>query len=213
MKRTVITNRLTAAIVALVLPLVLVACADVGDAAEAETGEKVDVSTEVGDATYNIDPATSSVDWVGAKVTLAHDGGFEKFAGTLDVTDGNLSKVVVDIETPSIFSDDEKLTGHLMSPDFFNVETYPTARFEASTFEPYDSVGVTHMVTGNLTMLDQTKSIRFPANITVGENEVRATADFIIDRTNWGIVYPGMQDDLIRNDVRIKLDVNAKPQS
>ena len=64
-------------------------------------------------------------------------------------------------------------------------------------------------MTGNLTMHGQTNAVTFPATIAMEDGTVRATADFIIDRTHWGIVYTGQADDLIENDVRLILDVVA----
>ena len=37
------------------------------------------------------------------------------------------------------------------------------------------------------------------------------TAEFTIDRQLWGLAYPGKPDDLIKDQVLIKLDVNLAP--
>lgn len=68
---------------------------------------------------------------------------------------------------------------------------------------------MTHRVTGNLTLLGTTKSVVFPATVSVAGNEVSAKADFIINRKDWNIVYTGMPDDLINDDVRIIFNVVA----
>lgn len=191
------------------LAVAIAACGDVGDAPKAKTGEKVEVE-QSGGKVLTIDTAKSKVDWKAAKVTKAHDGGFDSFGGTVTVNEGKIASVDVTIQTPSIFSDTEKLTGHLKSPDFFDVEKYPTATFEASSFqEQSDTAGNTHLVTGNLTMHGVTHSITFPAKINVTDGGVTAQADFIINRKDWGIVYTGAPDDLIRDDVRILLDIVA----
>ena len=202
-KNTLLTMLFTVALIP-----ALISCGDVGDASKAETGDAVDVKEGVG-GTFAIDTANSKVSWKAAKVTNAHDGGFHTFSGTVSVDDGKVNNTTVTIDPASIYSDNEKLTGHLMTPDFFNVEQYKTAKFEASEFKPVDSTGFTHMVTGNLTMLDKTNSITFPANISVTDNMITAKADFIIDRQNWGISYTGMQDDLINDEVRIIFDIQA----
>jgi polyisoprenoid-binding protein YceI len=56
-------------------------------------------------------------------------------------------------------------------------------------------------ISGNLTIKDVTKNIEFPAKVSVSESGATAMAKFMIDRTEWGITYKGMPDDLIRNDV------------
>jgi polyisoprenoid-binding protein YceI len=143
-------------------------------------------------------------------VTSSHDGGFREFSGSISADADKVTGVNLTIATPSVWSDNDKLTGHLKSPDFFNVEAHPTAAFQANSFEKFDSAGFTHRVTGNLTMLGTTKSVVFPATISVNEQEVAAKADFIINRKDWNIVYKGSPDDLVKDDVRIIFDIVAK---
>jgi polyisoprenoid-binding protein YceI len=152
----------------------------------------------------------SSITWVGSKVTGSHDGGFESFDGEVLLVDGDpaLSRVNVVIDTTSIYSDHEKLTGHLKSADFFEVEVYPTASFNSTSIER-TAEGFT--ITGNLELHGVTKSISFPAGITVAEGSITAEAEFFILRNDFGIVYPGKPDDLIRDEVVIKLNLVAAP--
>lgn len=195
----------------LFLFFVLAGCGDVGDAPVAATGTAVDVQ-EASGATLTIDQERSQINWRGAKVTRAHDGGFTSFDGTITETDGQVSGVQLTIDAASIFSDTDRLTNHLKSDDFFSVETYPEVIFEADRFEPVDSTGATHIVTGNLTMRGQTNSITFPATIAKSGNDTRVTADFVINRQNWGISYAGQADDLISDEVRIMFDAVASDE-
>jgi len=64
-------------------------------------------------------------------------------------------------------------------------------------------------VTGNLELHGVKKSIRFPATFTVEGGVVKANAEFSINRRDFGLVYPGMPDDLIRDDVLIRLAIQA----
>ena len=45
-------------------------------------------------------------------------------------------KVNLTVDTATIFADNEKLTGHLRSPDFFDVEKFPTATFTSTAIAP-----------------------------------------------------------------------------
>jgi polyisoprenoid-binding protein YceI len=194
---------------AAVAAVTLVSCGGVGEAPEAKTSQPVIVN-EMAGGRYMIDTTRSRVAWKAAKISLAHDGGFRQYSGTLTADGNQVTGVDITIATPSIWSDNEKLTGHLKTTDFFKVDAYPTATFRADRFEKFDSAGFTHRVTGNLTMLGTTKSVVFPAKISVNEKEVAAKADFIINRKDWNIVYTGKPDDLIDNDVRIIFDIVAK---
>jgi len=196
-----------------ILAFALAACGKVGDAPEAKTDSAVTVAPATGGMTLPIDTSRSSITWKGAKVTGAHDGGFRQFDGTITVDNDQVTGVKVTIDAGSIWADDEKLTGHLKSDDFFSVANYPTATFEAGQFTKVDTVqGATHMVTGNLTMRGKTNSVTFPATIMMNADMVSAKADFIIDRKQWDIIYPGQPDNLISDEVRIIFDVvAAKP--
>lgn len=151
----------------------------------------------------------STIGFVGSKITGSHDGGFELFEGQMDVTDGNAENVQigVTIDTTSLWADDERLTGHLKSPDFFDVENHPTASFSSTAVAANEDGS--YSVTGNLDLHGVTKQISFPATIELGEGEMTAMAEFSIKRFDFNIVYPGKPDDLIRDDVLIKLNLKA----
>ena len=57
-----------------------------------------------------------------------------------------------------------------------------------------------------------TKQVTFPATIKVAEG-VHVQAEFAINRKDFGINYAGMADDLIKDDVLIKLELDAKKGS
>lgn len=186
------------------------ACGDVGDAPHARTGTVVEVARSTGDV-LAVDTAQSEIRLRAVKVTLAHDGGFRTFSGTATADEsGDLAGLEIDIDTRSIWSDTERLTSHLKNEDFFDVERYPSATFWSDNIAPIDSGGFTHLVTGNLAMHAQVRSITFPAKVTSSADGVHAIGDFIIDRKQWGVNYSGKPDDLIENDVRILFDVTAK---
>lgn len=161
-----------------------------------------------------IDPARSSVGFTGAKVTDSHDGTFETFTGTiqLDPEDFTKSSVEVTIQIDSLDTEPADLQAHLLSPDLFDAAQFPTSTFETTTIAS-GGEGGTHTITGNLTLHGQTRSITFPANVEITDAEVRARAEFSINRKDFGIVYPGMPDDLIRDGVVIRFDVRAPRQS
>ena len=151
----------------------------------------------------------STIGFVGAKVTGSHDGGFESFEGSVSVSGATPegSSVEVTIDTTSLWSDNDNLTGHLKSADFFDVEKFPTASFKSTEIAANDDG--TYTLTGNLDLHGVTKQISFPADIEVSEGGFSATAEFSINRMDFEIVYPGKPDDLIRDEVLIKLDLKS----
>lgn len=166
---------------------------------------------------HAVDVANSSIEWVGAKVTGDHVGGFKQWEGTVWLADGKVDRLEFTVDTASIFSDTERLTGHLKSEDFFHVEEFPEAKFvttqiqekEQTTRTDAGDVTTTHEVTGNFTVRGVTKSVTFPATIALKENLVQAGAEFTFKRFDFGIAYKGKADDLIRDEVLLKIALQA----
>jgi len=191
--------------------LAVLGCADPAkDQPKAAVGEPVPQpaapATEEAER-YVIGEGTT-IGFVGSKVTGSHSGGFNNFEGDVLVVAGDptRSSVNLTIDATSLWADDERLTGHLKSPDFFDVETYPTATFQSTAIA---AEGGGYTMTGNLTLHGVTKSISFPAGINLDEEQVAARAKFAIKRFEFGLVYPGKADDLIRDDVVIRLNLVA----
>ena len=160
-------------------------------------------------ATLTVDTEASKVEWVGSKVSGSHPGGFKKFSAKLSPKDGKAAggNVSAEIDTTSLYSDSDKLTEHLMSADFFEVDAHPTAKFDSTSIAEGGSEGFDHTVEGTLTLHGTTKKITFPANIDMADNGAKVTSEFSINRKDFGMEYAGMADDLIRDDVVIKLDL------
>jgi polyisoprenoid-binding protein YceI len=186
--------------------------ATVGPATSATTAPAAAPAAET--VTYAIEPGTSKVEWTGAKITAHHDGKFTSFKGTITVPGGKAedAKIHLDIDTPSITVEPTQLNGHLKSPDFFDVEKFPKATFESTAIKAGGANGATHTITGNLALHGVTKSVTFPATVTVTPGKVSAKADFSIIRKDWALVYPGKPDDLIKDDVQIHLTIEAAKQ-
>jgi len=159
-----------------------------------------------------VTPENSKVLFTGSKVTGKHEGGFNKFNGAINLVNGKAeeSSVNVDIETPSVFTDTDALTKHLQTGDFFESEKYPKASFASTKIVSDSANGAnSYTVTGDLELRGVKKSVTFPATITVSDSSVTVKAEFSINRKDFGIVYAGKADDLIRDDVVIKLDLNT----
>lgn len=221
-------SRIATIAVPALLSVALAACDDpasdkpkatVSSAAPAATAAPAKAATAAATSTpatigagWPVDAAASTVGFVGSKVTGKHEGKFTKISGTVAPAGGKAEggKVTLEIDLDSVKSDSEKLDGHLKSPDFFDVAKFPKSTFVSSEIKAGGEKGATHTVTGELDLHGTKKTITFPATITVGADEVTAKAEFSINRKDFGIAYAGMKDDLIRDDVVIKLDLKAK---
>jgi polyisoprenoid-binding protein YceI len=164
-----------------------------------------------GAETLTITPNNSKVEFVASKVTRTHNGSFKQFGGAIDLVNNAVepSRVTIDIDAASVVTDDDGLTKHLQTPDFFDVAKYPKATFTSTKIEPRTAGGGTHNITGNFDLHGVKKSINFPATIQVTADKVTVNAEFSVNRKDWGLVYPGKADDLIRDEVLIKLTLNV----
>jgi polyisoprenoid-binding protein YceI len=189
----------------------LTGCSDPADKVEkAATSEPKKVESDPATAAkqYSI-RAGSKIGFVGSKVTGSHNGGFTNVSGQFQVADGKIvCAAQFKIGMKSIWSDNNRLTGHLMNKDFFDVENLPVSTFNLTAIDPE---GTQQKVTGNLELHGVTKSISFPADIKVTDDLVTVKADFAINRRDFGINFPGKPNDLIRDNVVIKLDLQATP--
>jgi len=182
--------------------------------AEAKAVKAVPSSAE----SLAVSPAASKIGFVGAKVTAQHIGEFKDFTGTISMVSGKIEggQVEFEVKPGSVVVDGglPRLEGHLKSADFFEVEKHPTARFVSTEIKAgSDAAGMTHTVTGNLTMRGTTRSVTFPARIEVGDEAVEAKTEFGINRKDFGIEYPGKPDDLIKENVLIQVDLKAPRKS
>jgi polyisoprenoid-binding protein YceI len=210
------------------LSLLMASCQDAPKADNATTTEAQAVPAAVPAATaYTADLGESRVEFVGTKPVGKHHGIILLKEGSITDDAGKINggKVVIDLNT--LRTDDQdstgnaKLTGHLMSPDFFDVAKYPTAEFEitavAEGMDPSmkDLImkDATHTITGNLMMKGISKSITFPAKVMMNGNQLTADANFNIDRTEWGLSYgndKSLKDKFISPTVNIQLHIVAK---
>ncbi|HFA51622.1 MAG TPA: YceI family protein [Bacteroidetes bacterium] len=195
-----------------------------GDAAK--TGDAKETTKPTAAATkYAVDPAASVIEWEGYKPgKYGHKGTIKLIGGQITAKDGKpesgnfvldmVSLANTDLEDPAKKA---KLEGHLKSGDFFEVEKFPTAKFEMTGIAPpKEGVKGNHIITGNLTMKDITKSIEIPVSFKTGEGMIMfRTPEFTINRTEWGVNFNSgilgtVKDNLIADDVKLKIQLVAK---
>lgn len=162
-------------------------------------------------------PLTGTIGFVGSKVTGSHTGDFKKWTGSVTLAGGKAEggKLEFTVQTASVVADEAsrndwtaKLEEHLKSPDFFDVAKFPTASFTSTEIKAGGSGG-THTIKGNLTLRGVTKVVTFPATIAVKGGEISGKTEFSINRKDFGLVYAGKADDLIRDGVVLKIDVKG----
>ena len=151
----------------------------------------------------------SKLEWVAGKITKDHPGGFSSFTMDATVDADQLRAVSATVEMGSVYSDAEKLTGHLQSPDFFDVAQFGQATFKSSSVTPIAGAaeGAANVtIAGTMSLHGVSKDLSVPA--TFAKNPAGGhslSAEFTINRQDFGITYPGKPDDLIKDAVLIKV--------
>jgi polyisoprenoid-binding protein YceI len=165
---------------------------------------------------FEIISTQSNIDWVGRKVTGAHNGTIGVKEGEIILNDGKLTggKFVIDTTSIKILDVTDPATnaqfaGHLASDDFFSSEKYPEA-----TLEITEVIG--NHVEGNLTIKGITHPIGFDVMINTDGDLLTATGNLVIDRTDYnmkfrsGNFFKDLGDTLIYNDFDLNVSVTAK---
>lgn len=184
---------------------------------EAQSTATSNASTEV----FKTDISKSTIEWKGFKPTGSHYGTISISEGTFEVDNGMIKSGTFAIDMNSITVTDipveddgnADLTSHLKSNDFFDVETYPTAKLEITGMA---SVNGKMVLSGNLSMKDATNNISIPVNTSVNGNQMTLTSKaFTIDRTKWNIKYKSksffgdLKDKFIHDEIELKVNLVA----
>lgn len=150
----------------------------------------------------------SKISFLGKKPDGEHKGGFKKFKvdALADHEDMSKSSLKIIIDTDSLWSDDEKLTGHLKNADFFDVKKYPKATFESTKIEKVSDTEA--KIHGKLTMLDKTEELVVPVKVDANDERILINSTFKLDRTKWGMNYGKGK---INDDVDMTIELAFKP--
>lgn len=193
---------------------VLTSCVGNPEGQKAETSDSVEVSAAEG-TELAVNTADSQVSWLGKKISGEHYGDVAITAGTLVVSGDQLvgGDFTFDLNTINVMDLEgeykEKLENHLKSDDFFDVANHPEATFEITGVEAGADANVI-VVSGNLTIRGVTKNITFDAQVLeLSETSAHFTADFNIEREEWGVNYAGQADDLISKEINFKIALVA----
>ena len=120
----------------------------------------------------------------------------------------------------SISTKNEQRDGHIMGPDFFDVEKYPEMRFTATGFDDKDEDGNFHMH-GDLTIKEVTKPVKLFVEFggigkdPWGNQKAGFTIQGKINREDFGLVWNAALETggvLVDNIVKINAEIQLVKQ-
>ena len=164
------------------LPLVamaLVACSTATAPTDQPESENNNQQSSAMEDVMNDDMAAKdqSLTFDGKSTLVDHPGGFSDFTvGTALAHTQQFTEAVISatIQMDSVYSDNERLTGHLKKEDFFDVANYPTASFTTTSITATDTVNQ-YDVTADLTIKGITAEVS--GTIVYIDDSVTITAD------------------------------------
>jgi polyisoprenoid-binding protein YceI len=170
---------------------------------------------------FKVNKENSTIDWIGRKVTGAHNG-------TIDVKEGSFTfkdeksisgKFIIDTRSIKILDIEDAETNaqfanHLASDDFFNSEQFPEAYFEITHTEPGDEN--LYYMKGDLTIKGITHPIDTSLQIVKTDNTAVLDTKIVIDRTKFNIkfrssnFFTNLGDTLIYNNFDLNIHLVAE---
>ena len=168
---------------------------------------------------WNIDPSHSTAEFAVRHLMITNvRGRFGKLAGTVeyDPERPELTQIDATIDATSIDTHEDKRDAHLRSPDFFDVEKFPTLTFRSKqVVKTRDGLDIT----GELTMHGVTKelvlAVETPSDATKdpwGNTRIGATATAKLNRKDWGLNWNAALETggfLVGDDVKVSLQIQA----
>ena len=122
-------------------------------------------STALAADTYVVDKGHSEATFQVRHMVSKVRGRFGDFEGRIRIEPGKpaASSVEFSLQTGSLDSDNEMRDKHLKSPDFFDVEKYPTITFKSTQIA--ERGGDVYDVTGVLTIRGISKQVTLPVTL------------------------------------------------
>lgn len=165
-----------------------------------------------------IDPAHSSINFRVRHMLISNvPGSITGISGTVHFDDKDVTKSSIDvtIKVTTINTGNEGRDRDLRSPNFFDTDKYPEAKFVSKRIEKR---GDNYVAIGDLTLKDVTKQIELPfelaKNNTPAGPAIGVSASTTINRKDYHINYNRVMDSggaVVSDEVKLEIDLEAKP--
>ena len=171
--------------------------------------------------TYELDPSHSVVSFSARHLMVSKvRGRLAVTGGTLTIADdAEQSSVEATIAAASVDSGDAKRDEHLRSPDFFDVDQYPTITFRSTRVE--DGGDGEFTLHGDLTVRDVTKAVVLEGEYLGasqspwGSSVIGFTAETEVNRKDWGLEWNVALEAggvLVGDKIKLTIDAEAVKQ-
>ena len=181
------------------------------------TSTETSPARQTATSTWNIDPAHTTAEFKVKHMMIANvKGHFSKVSGALTLDESNLanSHVEATIEAASLETREAQRDAHLKSPDFLDVEKFPTLHFKSTSLSIVRDGELA--VAGDMTIRGVTRKVHFavegptpPTKDPWGNTRVAISATTKINRKDFGLTWNAALETggvLVGEDVTITLE-------
>ena len=188
-------------------------------------------TTADADQVFAIAPSASTIHWEAYKPAMGvtHTGTVNVSQGNVMIKNGMITQGSFVIDFTTIKNTDlqgnskDKLEAHLKGTasgkedDFFNINKYPTGKFEITNVTSIEGdADANLLIYGNLTIKDITKNIGFKAKAGMQNTTLIVTTPlFQLDRTEWGIkvlskkFFQDLKDGFVSDEFGLRIELRA----
>jgi polyisoprenoid-binding protein YceI len=145
-------------------------------------------------AKFQIQQASSTVNWTGKKVLGLHTGSINIANGFIEMTDNNIVGGEIEIDMTSIVITDiedkkthQDFLEHLLNDDFFSVDKFKTAKLTITGASRIETNKF--RIDGILTIKNSSHPISFIATVEIFTDTLHSLGEVVIDRTLYNIRY------------------------
>ena len=189
--------------------------------AEQQTGAAA--APQTGTSTWQIDPAHTLVEFAGRHMMVTTvKGRFKGVRGTItiDEADPARSAVEAELDAASLDTGNEQRDAHLKSPDFLDVEKYPTITFRSTRAQPQGNERA--RVTGELTVHGVTREVTLDTELTgfgrnpFGKEVAGFEARTTLNRKDFGLTWNMALETggvLVSDTLKVEINVEATKQA
>ncbi|MER3318945.1 MAG: YceI family protein [Allomuricauda sp.] len=164
---------------------------------------------------WNLDPTHSELTFKVKHLMISNvKGEFTKFNATIEGDTFENSKITATVDAASVFTNNADRDGHLKSADFFEVETYPSLKFESTSITKEDEGEYT--LIGELTIKGTTKTVELDVEFggymkdPYGNQKAGFSIEGKINRKDFGLNWNAALETggvLVSDDVKITAEV------
>lgn len=171
---------------------------------------------------YAVDVANSHLNWAGTMAGIKSHTGTLNFASGSFTTKGPLlagGEFIVDMKNYAMNDtnyapDGSKqgtkamLMGHLMSPDFFAVDSFPTAQLKITAVNG-------NTASGELTVRGKTNTENITDIVLTpnADGSIKASAKLVFDRQKYGVAWSsGSKDAVLNDNIELNVELSGTPK-